>query len=271
MSNIIILYWQSGSCGDFVQSELLSDPDNYSGVVKNFIVTDSGRTLPKIDLFFKQVFDHPLEQWYNRSWSTADCELLYNYVINTLKCKNFIIPTHRLDQLPILQQSIPGSKTMGITYPKNMFPLVLKNWCKKVVPLDTQINKKYNQPMHQLMKNKNTFGEFVLIEQLRHGTNIQPEVNSVFDINLSLEDLFCGDSQEWLTTQNRLHQYQFDLHPTLKQALGYNSKATVPGPENLLLDTFDNILIRAHCPEVTVPVFKFLSEANAFFNLLENK
>jgi hypothetical protein len=270
MSNIIILCWQPGSCGDFVQRELLSDTDNYSGVVKNFIVTDNGRTLPKIDLFFKQAFEHPPEQWYNRSWSTADCELLYNYV-NTLKCKNFIIPTHRFDQLPILQKSIPGSKTMGITYPKNMFPLVLKNWCKKVAPQDTQINKIYNQPIHKLMKNKNTFGEFVLIEQLRHGTNIQPAVNSMFDINLSLEDLFCRDGLKWLDTQNQLHQYQCDLQPTLKQALGYNSKATLPAAEDLLLDTFDNILIKEHCSEVKVPVFKFLSEANAFFSILGDK
>lgn len=270
MSNIIILYWQPGSCGDFVQSELLADTDNYSGVVNNFVVTGSGRTLPKIDLFFKQEFDHLPEQWYNRSWSTADCELLHNYV-NTLKCKNFIIPTHRIDQLSILQKSIPSSKTMGITYPKNMFPLVLKNWCKKVAPADIQINKIYNQPVHQLMKNKNTFGEFVLTEQLRHGTGVRSEVNSVFDINLSLEDLFCRDSLDWLATQNRLHQYHCDLHPVLQQALGYNSKATLPTPEDLPLDTFDNILIRNYCSKVQVPVFKFLSEANAFFSLLENK
>jgi hypothetical protein len=270
MSNIIILCWQPGSCGDFVQSKLLADTDNYSGVVENFVVTDNGRTLPKIDSFFKQVFDHPPEQWYNRSWSTADCELLYNY-INTLRCKNFIIPTHRFDQLAILQKSIPGSKTMGITYPENMFPLVLKNWCKKVVPPDTQINEIYNKPLHQLMKNKNTFGEFILMEQLRYGTDVRPEVGSVFDINLSLEDLFCGDSSDWLATQNRLHQYRCDLHPVLQQALGYNSKATLPNPEDLPLDTFDNILIRNYCTDIQVPVFKFLSEANFFFRLLENK
>jgi hypothetical protein len=93
----------------------------------------------------------------------------------------------------------------------------------------------------------------------------------VFDINLSLEDLFCGDNLEWLATQNRLHQYSCELHPVLQQALGYNSKATLPNPEDLLLDTFDNILIREHCPEMKVPVFKFLSEANAFFSLLGDK
>jgi hypothetical protein len=269
MNNVIILCWQPGSCGDFVQSELLKNFSEYSGVVKRFDQDCQGRTIPIIDDFFKQNFEHSPEEWYNRSWTKDDCDLVSEHV-NHANYSNFIIPTHRFDQLLILKNSIPNSKTMGVTYPKNMFPLVLKNWAKKVVPADTQINKIYDQSIHQLMKDKNIFGEFVLKEQLKHGTMVRSEVSNMFDINISLEDLFCReDLIDWLATQNQLHQYHYDLPTILKESLGYNSKATKINNIDIQLDLFDNILIQAHTNK-EVPSFKFLSEATAFFSLLED-
>lgn len=275
MSNVIILYWQPGSCGDFVQSTLLSNPNEYAGVVKKFNTSTLGRTIPSLDLFFAINFEHSPGQWYHRTWTHSDCKQLYEYS-KTLPNDNLLVPTHRIDQLKVLQRNIPNSKTMGIIYPNNMFPLVLKNWCKKVAADDKLINSIYTQPIHKLMREKNSFGEFVLLEQLRHGTKILPEVCDIFDISISLEELFCGHTLEnftWLATQNQLHQYQCNLHPVLKNALGFNAMATRINHSDLHLDVFDNILIKHYCLQHTtiknIPIFNLVSEATCYFNKLE--
>jgi len=253
--------------------------------METFVHTDQGRVKPKLLKFFAENFDHAPGQWRVRTWSAKDCDTLSNFV-STLDCNLFVIPTHRLDQLEFLQSQFSNSITMGITYPKNMFPLVLKNWCKKSVPTDLAMQEIYNNPLHKYLKNKNSFGEFVLSEQLKFGTKFRPYVDNNFDVAISLEDLYNNnllaleslflDSEHieqyhnsWIQSQNYLHRYQYNLPSILHQALGYNSKSTRPGNLNCNLDMFDNILITHYCNTHTalthIPRFNTLQQASEFF------
>ena len=285
MAKIIIFYWERGSCGDFVNSLLMSKPLEYQSVIENFVLTEQGRVNPNLLSFFVQNFDHVPGQWRARTWSVRDCEILSQYV-DTLDCNAFVIPTHRLDQIEFLQSQFSNSITMGITYPKNMFPLVLKNWCKKTIPTDNTIQELYNQPMHKYLQSKNMFGELILSEQLKFGNEFEPCVDKKFDISICLEDLynsnlsvlesFFQDSEHvescynnWIQHQNYIHRYQYNIPSTLKQALGYNSKSTRPGSLTCNLDIFDNILITHYCTTHTslthIPKFRTLQQASDFF------
>ena len=285
MAKVIIFYWEPGSCGDFVNSILLSNSTEYQGVTEKFVHTDQGRLLPKVSKFFVEHFEHEPHHWYWRTWSVDDCEILLEF-IDTLDCKFFVVPTHRTDQIKFLQLQFPNSITMGITYPKNMFPLVLKNWCKKVAPTSVAIQEIYNQPLHNYLKTKNSFGEFVLSEQLKFGTDIRSCVEEVFDISISLEDLYNNDLSileslfqdyrhieqqysDWIQNQNHLHCYQYDVPTILQTALGHNSKSTRKGNLNYKLDMFDNILITHYCKTYTsltqIPRFNTLQQASTFF------
>ena len=285
MNKIIILYWEPGSCGDFIHSLMLSNTAEYQGVVTDFTSTDQGRLVPTIGKFFKENFDCNHQQWYLRSWSVVDCQHLANFV-NTLENKNFVIPTHRYDQLKFLKTHFPDSISIGITYPKNMFPLVLKNWCKKVAPNDNMLNKIYNQPLHQLLKSKNRFGEFILTEQLKFGSNIKSSVSEHFDLEIALEDLYSKNLKsihslfinsthveesfnDWIEKQNNIHQYHYDMPQILQSALGYNSKCTTPGDLSIELDIFDYIAIKHqynsfNCTKA-MPKFKTLQQSMIFF------
>jgi hypothetical protein len=281
MFNIIILYWEPGSGGDFIQSLLLSD-NQYRGVVTNFNFTDSGRISPTLDLSFKELFESNL--WYFKEWSHEDCCTLAD-IIKAENITQFVIPTHRVDQISVLQKYFSNSVSVGITYPENMFPIVLKNWCKKVAQTDSYLGKIYNQPVHQYLKNNNVFGEFVLKEQLRFGTRLRTSVEDVFDVAISLEKLYLADLSDihllisdqstvydnvhrWLSAQGEIQQYCFTVHTNLKDAIGYNSKAVIAGKSNIKLDSFDNILIKEYFLKNTliknVPIFKTLKQADTF-------
>lgn len=286
MPNIIIFYWVPGSCGDFVQSLFLSNPDDYQGVMQQFSEESTGRMVPKIDDFFKEQFDFQPDAWYLREWSVTDCQKI-QLLVTSLSCKYFVIPTHSLKQVNYLKLQFSNCKTMGITYPKNMFPLVLKNWCKKVAPDCDQLNTFYASPMHRYLKNKGAFGEFMLLEQLRHRSDLPIDTTYEFDISLRLEDLYNSKLsmfnglinntqliniklQSWLQKQNQIYCYSLNnLHPILKESLGYNSLSDVSVPLHLELDLFDNIFIKEYCRGHTtitlVPNFKNLQEANDFF------
>ena len=286
MARVVIFYWEPGSCGDFINSLLMLQPTEYQGVLEeNFVHTDQGRVRTKISNFFVENFDHTPMQWLLRTWSVKDCELLSKF-INTLDCNSFVIPTHRLDQTDFLQSQFSNSITLGITYPKNMFPLVLKNWCKKVVPTDVAIREIYNQPLPNYLKNKNSFGEFVLSEQLKYGTRLRSVVDKNFDHPISLEDIYNNDLSAvksllqdhkhveqhynvWIQKQNYMHSYQYNLPSILNQALGYNSKSTRPGNLNCNLDIFDNISITHYCNThillTQIPRFNTLQQALNFF------
>ena len=115
----------------------MSTPLEYQSIIENFVLTEQGRVVPRLLSFFVQNFDHVPGQWRARTWSVRDCEILSQYV-DILDCNTFVIPTHRLDQIEFLQSQFSNSITVGITYPKNMFPLVLKIGVKKLYQLILQ-------------------------------------------------------------------------------------------------------------------------------------
>lgn len=282
MTKIIVFYWEPGSCGDFVYSLFLSCPEQYQGVIKNFELTDRGQVRPNIKQEFDDFFAKEFDQWYVKNWTVEECNTLRNLVSQS-SSEYFIVPTHRPDQAKFLLSQFPNSLTMGITYPINMFPLVLKNWCKKVAVTHHGLQKIYNKPIHQYYKNKNVFGEFMLMEQLNHGSSIRQSVEPVFDISISLEDLYnnqltsiCNllnnDSHvrqqfsSWITKQSIIHQHHYDIPAILQQALGHNSKSKLKNQQTVPLDHFDNILIKHHCANKSIPNFKTLSQACNYFS-----
>lgn len=281
MSNISILYWEPGSGGDFVHNLLLAQSNEYYGVIEKFNIDEHGRVIPEVSSFFKEKFDHVSNEWYFREWTANDI----NALSALTKCnpkRTFILPTHCFEQVSFLKLQIPGAKTIGITYPSNMFLLVLKNWCKKVAVTDKKLAEIYNQPLHQYLRSKNVFGEYVLSEQLKFGSSIRPTVNNLFDTAICLEKLYTGDLSSlktlfqnsnhldymfniWIQKQSIIHQYHNQLPDNLKLSLGYNSIATQQGSLDVGLDVFDNILIN-HFNQLTPPRnFKTLKQAADFF------
>lgn len=281
MPKIIVLYWEPGSCGDFVSQVLLGCPAEYQGIMEKMHLTEQGRVSPRLKKFFVEKLGGNTDQLYLREWSLRDCDIISNFVVN-LDCKYFVLPTHRIDQVDFLKSQFDQSISMGITYPKNMFPLILKNWCKKVAASDTGIQKIYNDPVHHYLQLKNKFGEFVLTEQLKYGSKIKTNVENAFNIEIPLEDLynssldclytlFYNNSHvdyffnDWIQRQNKIHRYCYNIPDILKQALGYNSKSKDHGELAVCLDIFDNMLIKHHCSRFDLPTFKTLQQAADFF------
>ena len=284
MPKIIILYWEPGSCGDFVQSLLLSRPQ-YQGVVEKFDSDDLGRIKPTVKTLFKNTFQHEPTQWYQRQWSEKDLEQL-SQVIKNIECEYFVIPTHRLDQITTFKTHFDNCTGVGITYPANMFLFVLKNMCKKVVPDSHVLNNFFDARIHQYFKNNNSFGEFVFKQQLRHGSTIAKLVDCQFDVNVCLENLLSGnlndligllpglsatDIGDWLQKQNVLYRFNFGMNPTLQSILGYNSKSTPESNLKIELDNFDRILISEFFKMKNIPVrvfeFDTLDNVNNFFEV----
>lgn len=272
MSKFFVLYWQPGSGGDCVQQLLLAQ--GMSGVIEKFDLTSSGRLSPILAPVFRENFEHEQGQWYWRTWSLDDCVKL-----KELSDGTFVIPTHRLDQVDFLVTQVENCKSIGITYPENIFYLVLKNWCKKVAPNDLTLAKIYNKPQHKYLKDNDVFGEFILSEQLKFGTEIKSSVKVPFDISISLENLYNSNVSDlaqlitidsnvdalfasWLSSQSKLHTYRYHIDTRLEQALGYNSTAEKTNNLDISLDIFDNILIKHHFP--SVPNFNTLEQANNF-------
>ena len=90
MAKIIIFYWERGSCGDFVNSLLMSTPLEYQSIIENFVLTEQGRVATHLLSFFVQNFDHVPGQWRARTWSVRDCEILSQYV-DILDCNTFVM------------------------------------------------------------------------------------------------------------------------------------------------------------------------------------
>jgi hypothetical protein len=281
VANIVVFYWGPGSGGDFINSLLIERQSEYQSVVENITLTAQGRVTSILSPFFVDNFTGNPEQWYWRNWTTADCDTLIKFV-NELECKWFVIPTHRLDQVDFLKSQIKNCRSIGITYPNNMFPLVLKNWCKKVAAVDADIQKIYNQPLHQYLRDHNKFGEFVLKEQLAHGTSLSSSVEYRFDIEILLEDIYNLDLSvvkallhdhshvdkrfsDWIQRQSKLYSHCYTIPKQLKQSLGYNSKSKNHGDLSVSLDTFDNMLIKHHCATKNIPKFNTLQQAANFF------
>jgi hypothetical protein len=285
MKKFFILYWEPGSCGDFIHNALLSSNLEYQGIVKHFEHTDQGRIYPVILDFFKENLEHTSHQWYFRTWSVSDCQLLSNFIADTDN-RTFVIPTHRIDQVDFLKANLSNSMSIGVTYPVNMFPLVLKNWCRKTAESDVLLDKIYNQPLHQLLRHKNKFSEFVFSEQLKFGSKIKSSVEGQFDIAISLEDLYNKNLAVinslfqdvthvdslfniWIKDQSIMHRYHYNMPKLLQNAIGYNSKSTAIGDLSVDLDLFDNIAIKHYSKNHknlnTIPNFNTLKQALDFF------
>jgi hypothetical protein len=261
---------------------MLSDYQQYSGIIEKFEITDQGRSVPIFNKVFCQL-EHDYKLWYMRTWSEKDCQYLIEHINHNT---HFVIPTHRLDQVQTLQSYFPDCKTVGITYPENLKNLVIKNWCKKVGETDARLINIYNKPVHEQFRQKGVFGEFVLKEQLKFGSMISPKVECSFDVCISLEDIYAGDLNvikslistdiglenkfnSWILQQNVLYQYVYDLNINLKKALGFNSKAFKRAVVDAELDLFDNIIIQHFCKQhniTTARNFQTLMDANNFFN-----
>jgi len=282
MTKFVVLYWEPGSCGDFVQQCLLYNKQ-YHGIIDNFVKDDMGRIRPgSVNQYFKDNFNVENNLWYEIDWNTNNVEKLFQYVQHQ-NIKEFLIPTHHYPQVINLKNQIPEILSVGMVYPKNMFPLVIKNWCKKVTANDTVLKKIYNDPLHKVLIQNKVFGEYILSEQLKFGTNIPFSVLEKFDVNISLESLFNKDVNqiksllinnehvhdlfnEWFTYQSDLYKYQHDLAQELEQSLGFNSLATEITDMNIDLDIFDNILINHFSgSKKQLPIFKTLNQAQIFF------
>ena len=282
MNKFLVLYWEPGSGGDLIQRLLLLQYKKIQGVVADFTLSKEARVVPVLTEQFQHEFDHDEEYWYFRTWSKDDCVRL-NSICKDLDCEYFVIPTHDREQQLFLEQNLNNASTIGINYPENMFLGVLKNWCKKNSPYDHRLSKIYNKPVHDYLKKNNSFGEFVLSEQLKYGSRIKKQVNDNFDYCISLENLYNRDLSDiemllddtdstqdvfdqWLSKQNPIYQYQVDICDELKHALGYNSKLLHQSKIDLPLDAFDNVLIKHRFSKVSqnFPRFGTLLEANNF-------
>jgi hypothetical protein len=282
MSKIIVLYWEPGSCGDFVHSTLLHATQEYKGIPSKFRIESSGRVVPvEVRPFIKENFSCIDNLWYELNWTTDGADKLSEY-LNENHITQFVIPTHRYDQVEVIKSKFDEVVTIGITYPVNMFPLVLKNWCKKVAAKDPILQKLYDNQAHQTLIKNGVFGEYMLSEQLKFGSNIRNSVDECFDVNICLEDLFNQDLTKvkqlfmdsshidymfngWFKQQSTLHKYHYGIPDALKQALGFNSRAVIEGSLDTELDIFDNILINHYTGTKHSYTFKTLDQATNFF------
>jgi hypothetical protein len=288
MIKFIGLFWYPGSGGEFIQSLLLLEKQ-YIGFQEKFSLTPSGRVLENkknIQIFNKKFFyPHHL---YNRIWRNSDIPLLEkiskNYPNQTL-----IIPTHMIENINFLKKRLKNFYSLGITYKKNMYPIVLKNYCKKIVSDSSykiKFKETYNKKIHQYFKNKNIFGEYFFKQELKSNNNfIKQEAKNCFDYHINLEDIYIKNFSSlkklikidrskkekinnWLSLQSKIYQSYFPLNQELKEALGFNSKAKKKYYKNLPLDNYDNILLQRYIKankNINMPQFKNLASALFFF------
>jgi hypothetical protein len=292
MIKFIGLFWYPGSAGDFVQSLLLSERQ-YLGFFQKFNTTSSGRVVAKknIKIFIKKFFNPT--HLYDRIWKNNDIALLKK-IANDNPTQTLIIPTHRIENINFLKKKLKNFHSIGIIYKKNMYPIVLKNFCKKIVSDNiwvnkTKFNQKYDTKIDQYYKNKNMFGEFFFKEKLKYGFLMKNESTKQFDYAIDLEDIYIGNISslkkfikmdrtkkeiinKWLSLQSKIHRFYFPLTKELKESLGFNSKAKKKYYNNVALDNFDNILIQNYIKIKkninvlnNVPKFKNLKSASIFF------
>lgn len=282
MTPLLVLYWVPGAHGDWLQSILLQDP-KYLGVVSGFSTSRQGRIIPTMDQYFLQNFAHDASQWYWREWTAQDCALIRTRLRSD---KILVLPTHDRQQVQVLRQEFCQCLTVGITYPDNFWPLILKNWCVKVGFDNATVKKIYDKPLHQMLRQKGVFDEFLLGEQVKFGSAIPKSICCDFDICIDLERLYAGDSSDlhqlldwndqieaayqlWLETLPILYRYHFAITDALAEALGSNKLSHTTGHLSAALDRFDQRLIKSFCKSldmtVELPDFHTLAQADDFF------
>ena len=262
MKNIVCLYWAPGSCGDLIQ-HLLMSTNQFRGLAKEYVLDQTGRTKPIIDEYIKELFPSADGNWFDRNWYTKDLDNLKK-ISNE---KSFIIGTHRQSQLDFLKENLGNDiTTIGITYSKSMFPLIIKNFCKKVAPTDKIIkgllSTQENSKLIDYMSKHNLFGEYFLDQKIKFFDFTIPiaEYNdNTYDITIELEDIYNNNLHQlsdvltdnsfnifnsWYQRQDNLYKFKFQHNQQYIECIGYNSKATVESNEELSFSAMDSILIK---------------------------
>ena len=282
MSNIYCLYWVPGSGGDMV-SQLLISSGKFVGAIDEFEISTEGRASPaKLNEEFMQLFPAERSMWYFRSWLDEDIDNLKTLASKSEK--DILIGTHDISQLKNIKSKIPNCITLGITYPQELFPAVLKNWCKKVAATDDALASLYKtkSPHADAMIKKNMFGQFVLKEQLKFGTNVLTEVANQFDIAIDLGDMYNNDISainrithvqaelynNWLASQDNLYKFSFPVNKHYVLAVGYNYKATTQNLNPIPISIYDQILI-ANKTKLPVMAPKTNTECMIFFDQVQ--
>lgn len=276
MANLYCMYWVPGSCGDLLQQVLSMHADWYTG--SHFSLDHNGRWQRQVDKDFRQAYPAESNQWLWRSWTTQELDSLL-----LLPAAQVAIGTHSIDELRKIKQHL-GSKvtTVGVTYNKNMYPAVLKNFCAKVGEADPKLNSIYSkaQPeLYQKLKQNNLFGPKLLKDLLKSGNLIPKQQLDEFDVAVDLEKILLGDlgwANQWLTQQSAEHVanwtvLQDPLYSTAivanqhySKCLGLNSQATKLDSNPINLNTYHHTLIHHHYPQAarfkTHTEFKYFTE-----------
>lgn len=295
MSKFLGLFWSPGSAGDLIQSIILSD-QRYIGFFNSFKLSTLGNITSKKNykLFEKKIFCR--EHLYSKIWKNYDL-LLLEKISKIYPNKTILIPTHRLSNIFFFKNKLKNFKSIGVSYTKSMFPIVLKNFCKKKIAdknwQNTEFIKKNSSQFDQYFKEKKFFKYFFFKKILRNQNNflIEKHVCNDFDYNINLEEIYTNKFitlkklinfdqvkkkmiADWISKQSVIHRYDFSLSQDLKTALGFNPMSNYRKHNlDVKLDIFDNILLKNYfknklaCP---VPTFNDLAEAINFFNSINN-
>ena len=262
MKNIVCLYWAPGSCGDLIQY-LLIKTNMFSGLAKEYVLDPSGRAKPIVDDYIQKLFPFKEDSWFNRTWDEKDLDNLKKLS----KEKSFIIGTHQQSQLDFLKHNLGNEiTTMGITYPKSLFPLIIKNFSKKVAPYDKSIielmSGEKNIKLVNFMFEHKIFDAYFLDQQFKFFdfTIPIPEFNdSSYDIDIKLENIYNNDLSElksllneesfnifnlWYQKQDNLYKFKYHINQQYIDCIGYNSKATISMDEEIKFSPLDSILIK---------------------------
>jgi hypothetical protein len=289
MTKLVFLYWHPGTGGDHLQRLLLQYNKRFHGTLESINEHDSGRVLPVIGNHWKEIFPPTVESWYLRDWTKEDGNKLVK-ILDAVSSEFLVIGSHNFSSIAPLREVLGDRMiTVGITYGPNMYLLVLKNWCKKVAPINPRVLSHYKEPMHQYLIEKGAIGEQVLKDCLQFGSFVAKTVKNEFDVGVSMEsmydnnfskllsyfnlepnELFTNTNTNWLKKQSLLHQFQFPRHAYFESAIGFNPLASTVSNHPLELDAYDNILLKHWCQHNLVakqiPRLTNTQEALDYFN-----
>jgi len=260
MNKIIVFYWAPGSCGDIIKNLL-----NYNNC--SFVLSQNGRSLPSNDYKLTELFPWNIKLgWHNRIWTESECIQLIDY--QKKEKKRVVIGTHSQEQLFFLKNTLGDQAvTMGITYDKNLYFSVIKNWCKKCAAEDYvffEIYSKSHTKLSKKFKDTGVYDQFILQEILKHIDNFVPcLVDNIFDYNISLGKIFnkdlsdlaelleiseiSGPFEQWYNLQDPLYCYKFPVNHSYVDILGYNFDACQKNDTPIQLSPLDIVLIRHYC------------------------
>jgi hypothetical protein len=190
--------------------------------------------------------------------------------------KTFIIGTHDYRQIEFLKQHLGSDViTIGVNYREPMFPFVLKNYSKKILPVSVapKILAKTNKPLVddllaqnsfglyylKLMLEQNQFGLYYLDSTLGPACIIPKESINKFDITIDLEDLLIGKLtaidnfldksslnifSSWISEQDPLYKFKLPVNTTYINCVGYNPNAIVTSTTDIPFSDYDKLLIK---------------------------